>query len=100
MERPDPPIWVEKDPIISTYCSWMRGFIDFFQLYDSTKVLLEDEKILNYLSLHKEGYKTILNIKWNFRERDESLRFWLPHMPFGKVFHTTSILKVPMIPGC
>ncbi|WP_294083882.1 hypothetical protein, partial [Proteiniphilum sp. UBA5384] len=52
-----------------TKTTWVRGFIDFFQLYDSTKGLHSDERIKDYLSLQKEGYKTILNIKWNFRER-------------------------------
>lgn len=56
-----------------TKTTWVRGFIDFFQLYDSTKGLHSDERIKDYLSLQKEGYKTILNIKWNFRERNESL---------------------------
>ncbi|MEN6321978.1 MAG: hypothetical protein ABFD09_00585 [Proteiniphilum sp.] len=65
--------FIDFNDLKRTKTRWVRGFIDFFQLYDSTKVLLEDEKILNYLSLHKEGYRTILNIKWNFRERDESL---------------------------
>lgn len=65
--------FVDYNDLKRTETTWVRGFVDFFQLYDSPARLNTDEKIINYLSLQKEGYRTILNIKWNFKGRNESL---------------------------
>lgn len=50
--------------------SWVRGFIDFFQLYPNEDALQTDKHIQKYLALKEHGYNTILNIKWNFSNRD------------------------------
>lgn len=49
--------------------TWVRGFIDFFQFYPSEVALENDDRIKNYLALKDEGYKNILNIKWNFSNK-------------------------------
>lgn len=51
---------------------WVRGFIDFFQLYENPSALHSDERIIKYLSLKPAGYRTVLNIKWNFKVRAQS----------------------------
>lgn len=65
--------FVDYNDLKRAETTWVRGFVDFFQLYDSPAQLNADEKIIKYLSLQKEGYRTILNIKWNFKSRNESL---------------------------
>ncbi len=52
--------------------AWVRGFIDFFQLYDNQGALQTDERVKNYLLLKPRGFHTILNLKWNFKARGES----------------------------
>ena len=49
--------------------TWVRGFLDFFQLYPDPNSLDTDKRIQNYLKLKDKGYKTILNIKWNFSNK-------------------------------
>lgn len=49
--------------------TWVRGFLDFFQLYPDPGNLDTDKRVQNYLKLSDQGYKTILNIKWNFSNR-------------------------------
>lgn len=49
---------------------WVRGFLDFFQLYPDPNNLDTDKRVQNYLKLKDKGYKTILNIKWNFSNKD------------------------------
>lgn len=49
--------------------TWVRGFIDFFQLYPDEGNIDADERIQKYLELHDKGYKNILNLKWNFSDK-------------------------------
>lgn len=49
--------------------TWVRGFLDFFQLYPDAQNIETDERIQQYLELKKEGYKNILSIKWNFSNK-------------------------------
>ncbi len=65
--------FIDFNDLKRTETTWVRGFIDFFQLYDKPASLHTDEKVTNYLALKDHGYKTILNIKWNFKGREESL---------------------------
>lgn len=53
-----------------TQTTWVRGFIDFFQFYQNPEKLRTDQRMQKYLELKDHGYKTILNIKWNFHNRD------------------------------
>ncbi|HKJ47424.1 MAG TPA: hypothetical protein VJ991_16435 [Balneolales bacterium] len=53
-----------------TRTKWVRGFIDFFQLYSNPDTLKTDPQIINYLKLNDNGFNTILNIKWNFHNKD------------------------------
>lgn len=48
---------------------WVRGFLDFFQLYPEEGNIDNDERIQHYLKLKEQGYRNILNIKWNFSNR-------------------------------
>lgn len=52
-----------------TQTTWVRGFIDFFQFYPDHHKLINHPRIEKYLALKDNGYKTILNIKWNFHNK-------------------------------
>lgn len=57
------------DNIERSGAAWVRGFLDFFQLYPDEDNLDSDERVQNFIRLKEEGYKTILSIKWNFHNR-------------------------------
>lgn len=48
---------------------WVRGFLDFFQLYPHESNLESDERVQNYIKLKENGFKNILNLKWDFSNR-------------------------------
>jgi len=60
---------VDYDNLERSKTTWVRGFIDFFKYYEDPGLLETDPRILNYLELQDNGYKTILNIKWNYRQK-------------------------------
>lgn len=49
--------------------TWVRGFLDFFQLYPDESQIEEDQRVQNYIRVSEEGYKNILSIKWNFSNK-------------------------------
>lgn len=49
--------------------SWARGFLPFFQMYPNTENLDNNPRIENFIELKRQGYNTILNIKWDFSDR-------------------------------
>jgi hypothetical protein len=56
-----------------TRTKWVRGFAKFFKLYEGLKndhPIKTKSNIKSYLKLKSHGYKTILNIKWNFHNKD------------------------------
>lgn len=57
------------DNLERTQTQWVRGFIDVLQLFPDEHRLESSQRIKNYLQLKEEGYKTILNLKWNFSNR-------------------------------
>jgi hypothetical protein len=52
------------------HTKWARAFIEFFRLYPDTVALMHDARVNGYCRLRDSGYHTILNIKWNFHDRD------------------------------
>lgn len=51
---------------------WVRGFLDFYSLFDKDTLepLAEfnnSENIARFIDLKKRGYKTVLSIKWNYK---------------------------------
>ena len=61
--------FIDYDNLERTETTWVRGFIDFFQFYEDPDKLKNDQRLLKYLDLKSKGYKTILNIKWNFHRK-------------------------------
>ena len=56
--------------INSTKTTWVRGFFDFFPYYNNPERLTDvNDQLEDFLNLQKHGFKTILNIKWNFHTR-------------------------------
>ena len=47
---------------------WVRGFLDMFAHYDNQD-LNTNAKIIQYLTVKDQGYKTVLNLKFNFITR-------------------------------
>jgi hypothetical protein len=47
---------------------WVRGFLDVFSHYDNQDLNTSD-RIAKYLTLKDAGYKTALNLKFNFKTR-------------------------------
>ena len=47
---------------------WVRGFLDIFYHYDNNN-LTTSSRIIKYQKLKEQGYKTILNLKFNFKTR-------------------------------
>jgi hypothetical protein len=51
-----------------TKTKWVRGFIDVFLHYDNND-LVTNPRIVSYVALKDSGYKTVLNLKFNFITR-------------------------------
>lgn len=58
--------YINYNDLQRTKTKWVRGFIDVLQLYQNPDSLATNPDIVNYLKLKAHGYKTILNLKWNF----------------------------------
>ena len=61
---------VNFNDLARTHTTWVRGFIDFFEFYNNPSKLDNDNRINTYLQLKDNGYKTILNIKFDFKGKD------------------------------
>lgn len=61
--------FIDYDNLERCKTTWVRGFVDFFQFYPDVEKLHNDPRLLKYLELKSNGYKTILNIKWNFSDK-------------------------------
>src|SRR6056297_903019 len=51
------------------HTTWVRGFLNFFPYYNDPGTLEEDPDLGNFLYLKDQGFKTILNIKYNFSNK-------------------------------
>lgn len=53
-----------------TKTTWVRGFFDFFSYYENQNRLSDaNDQLDDFLNLKSAGFKTILNIKWNFHNK-------------------------------
>src|SRR5690606_23023068 len=62
--------YIDNDQIIALRTKWVRGFLDFFNYYETPSLIDTDPKIIKYLGLKTYGFKTVLNIKWLFINQD------------------------------
>ena len=94
--------FIDYGDLERTRTTWVRGFTDFFQLYPDVQKLHTDRRLANFLELKKNGYKTILNIKWDFRNKSfpepksaemENYKKFLRKL-LGKVWMATDIIVV------
>lgn len=58
---------IDLGDIGRTETRWVRGFIDVFLFTANPSAY--DEKIAGFMRLKRRGYRTVLNIKWNFHGR-------------------------------
>ncbi len=65
--------FIDYANLSETNTEWVRGFIDFFQFYNNQERLQTDVRLQKYLTLKDNGYQTILNIKWDFKNNNLSL---------------------------
>jgi len=59
---------IRTGELSSSKTKWVRGFLDVFSHYDNQD-LNTNPKITQYLTLKDQGYKTVLNLKFNFIAR-------------------------------
>ncbi|MCG6186305.1 LamG-like jellyroll fold domain-containing protein [Maribellus maritimus] len=60
----------DVDKLGRTKTTWVRGFFEFFKYYENQSSLTDvDDQLEDFLNLKNAGYKTILNIKWNFHNQ-------------------------------
>lgn len=53
-----------------TKTTWVRGFLDFFPYFENQSRLTDaNDQLDDFLNLKSAGFKTILNIKWNFHSK-------------------------------
>ncbi|MCM8568301.1 hypothetical protein NE848_02860 [Gramella jeungdoensis] len=62
--------YIDNDRLLALKTTWVRGFLDYFRYYEDPSLLNTDDKITKYLTLHTYGFKTVLNIKFLYRNRD------------------------------
>lgn len=82
--------------------TWVRGFIDIFQLYPEVSKLNTDPRMKEYLKLKDKGYQTILNIKWNFTGKSfpatgsQEIKDYKKYLRkfLGKVWKQTDIIVI------
>ena len=58
---------IDFDAIERTNTQWVRGVIDVFLYHENPARY--DAKIAKFLELKRRGYRTVLNIKWNFHHK-------------------------------
>lgn len=61
---------VKQEDMERTKTIWARGFLQFFDMYPNVEALDSDSNVVGLLELKENGYKTILNIKFQFRPRE------------------------------
>jgi hypothetical protein len=59
---------IRTGELSASKAKWVRGFLDVFSHYDNQD-LNTNAKITQYLTLKDLGYKTVLNLKFNFMTR-------------------------------
>lgn len=67
------PKFVDFSELKSSGTTWVRGMLDFFQLYkeyQAGKKWASNPRILSYKSIHKHGYKTVLGIRYMFKREN------------------------------
>ena len=76
---------------------WVRGFLDFYSLFDkdTLKPLPEfknSTNIARFIELKKKGYKTVLSIKWNYKGRHTPAT--MPSTPEALKKHQDALLAL------
>lgn len=59
---------IRSGELSASKTKWVRGFIDVFAHYDNQD-LSTNAKIIKYLTVKDQGYKTVLSLKFNFITR-------------------------------
>ncbi len=94
--------YVDNDALLALNTEWVRGFLDFFRYYQNPSLINTDEKINRYLGLQTYGFKTVLNIKWLFRDSDYptvgssemTSQMIILEKILDKVWHKTDVIVV------
>jgi len=67
--------------LVRVRSTWIRGFVDYFDFSNGKKNIQTDSGLAKFHDAHQAGYKTIVNIKFDFSD--------LQFPPSGKPFPTT-----------
>jgi len=94
---------IDYNNLARTKTNWVRGFLEFFTYYNDETLLETDGRISKYLTLKDHNYKTIINIKWNFSQKNfpdinspemnDYLKF-LKEKIYSRIWDKTTILVI------
>lgn len=59
---------IKGSELKQTDTKWIRGFLDFFELYNE-RTWLSNRRLRSYLTFDKGNIKTVVNIKFNFKQQ-------------------------------
>lgn len=65
-------VFTQIDPgdLLRTKTKWIRGFIDYFDFEAGVQKLPDNPGLAKLHAAHIAGYKTIINVKFNFEKRN------------------------------
>ncbi|MBX7135225.1 MAG: hypothetical protein K1X67_21360 [Fimbriimonadaceae bacterium] len=61
---------IDRADLTRTKAHWIRGFVDYYQFKNGSRSLRSDAGLKKFALAHSQGYKTIINLKFNFENRD------------------------------
>lgn len=61
---------IDQTDLLRAETTWIRGFVDYYQFRSGTKNVLTDPGLQALYEAHQAGYKTIINLKFNFTGKD------------------------------
>lgn len=67
------PQFVRFSELKNSHTTWVRGMLDFFQLYkeyQAGKEWTSNPRIITYQSIQEHGYKTVLGIRYMFKREN------------------------------
>lgn len=61
---------IDQTDLARTETTWIRGFVDYYQFRSGAKNVATDPGLAKLAQAHQAGYKTIINIKFNFTAKN------------------------------
>lgn len=61
---------IDEGDLLRTRTKWIRGFVDYFEFKTGVQKLVGNAGLAKLHIAHIAGYKTIINVKFNFEKRN------------------------------